>query len=1108
MSRPGTPVADADLPSLLPDDPDNVIGAQVKGIAGAWTARCIGRPFRTPAARRDRISNHEIFKSSTITASWNLEVMEGEDREVSRVQSGFIENELFYGGVELVALQEVSFASQLPAESGEIGREIKPTEAGNLVTLWNTAKLYRLSDAEAMRNPTGVPADITRDIGNSGQITFFKRVADDGDAASARTICHVNLGITGGDTARIAAAVARLKQSLPRDVSLVVQGDFFNSVTRFSEQVQAGAATMRPTYSQYSTAIFVRRDVASYPTGTDAYGRHPDGESSVDGALLDENFINLARAVHERRLAIRAAVPPLPLPVPAESDPTDRNIRHRAQMTRPMAPLRLGLGAGFFVGDVPDSPPFGAAAPGFVGDDGPSHLDLSATGGSPIPPRRLFAGWGDDGGVGGLDDHPIFHHSANPHFLPIINHIRGRFVQLRQQLAENPSLRVVIAGDQSASARRVGEMTASGYQGARGHFLGVGLARGQWANDADWLAMLQQIDGLVDELFVQFPGQVSCGIVGAAVDGPDKMGPNCLHVWGANAENWNLPTGAPIPGEQQAKAMRIQVDGSFGIVTTPHNRSVDIEPEKWRVGGTAVAGSSGMGVPHRRRTRRGRGVTDLMPPVDEAALVGGVEADAVEQRMRAVALELLRERYDEFRERQGAQVTEIRGFCTNQFPVVILPTTIDGRAPAVNDGLGAYFALMGSHAAPENKEIYVVTNHGNAHWDSTKIDPRQPTSEHWQTDRNTGGGDQACGAYTLVGILAKSPAIRGQINEKLQRIYVSMDNEADRPARDAILQSFADPAGHPPSALSPAHVRRFFALALTADDNVVAPAVMARVTTSNSLIEIGDIHIAFNNLGVQCCDQRSMTNTEGVSSFNEYARSRVMADGGLLTRPESTDNVDLLRSYAQKLGMTYEGLTTDWGRIVRVFQSICPEPAPRGRRGLRGLQPAPDHSDFDDDHLSSTRQYLPHYAPAVAASSPGVRDPKGDEVYNFSLNRKVEFLPKIERGVVVPNEGSVVIKNLRKKDSGDEKPAEYSETISSSNPLIDFREAASGKVKVKTEDFRKMAMEYYAKDNPKANKEKIRAKYGIDIGDAPATAVTHIREVMQLMRHLDRQSHR
>ena len=42
-----------------------------------------------------------------------------------------------------------------------------------------------------------------------------------------------------------------------------------------------------------------------------------------------------------------------------------------------------------------------------------------------------------------------------------------------------------------------------------------------------------------------------------------------LHVWGANAGNWNLAPGSRISGGGMAIDMAVQGPGVFGIVTTP-----------------------------------------------------------------------------------------------------------------------------------------------------------------------------------------------------------------------------------------------------------------------------------------------------------------------------------------------------------------------------------------------------------------------------------------------------------------------------------------------------------------------------------------------------------
>ena len=55
----------------------------------------------------------------------------------------------------------------------------------------------------------------------------------------------------------------------------------------------------------------------------------------------------------------------------------------------------------------------------------------------------------------------------------------------------------------------------------------------------------------------------------------------CIHVWGANEGNWNNNYGEPIVGDGQAKAMKNQQVGVFGIVTMPtRDATLILQPDK------------------------------------------------------------------------------------------------------------------------------------------------------------------------------------------------------------------------------------------------------------------------------------------------------------------------------------------------------------------------------------------------------------------------------------------------------------------------------------------------------------------------------------------------
>lgn len=70
---------------------------------------------------------------------------------------------------------------------------------------------------------------------------------------------------------------------------------------------------------------------------------------------------------------------------------------------------------------------------------------------------------------------------------------------------------------------------------------------------------------MLNYLKFKYPKQVKFGWI--TCDQARKKNTYC--VWGVNSVNWNLGNGEKIPGGGQAIYMKYQIDGVFGIVTTP-----------------------------------------------------------------------------------------------------------------------------------------------------------------------------------------------------------------------------------------------------------------------------------------------------------------------------------------------------------------------------------------------------------------------------------------------------------------------------------------------------------------------------------------------------------
>ena len=166
----------------------------------------------------------------------------------------------------------------------------------------------------------------------------------------------------------------------------------------------------------------------------------------------------------------------------------------------------------------------------------------------------------------------------------IQEHIKKRFLLLREHLDDNKNLKVVIAGNpnltdvtpESAMYIEDADGGENKYFGARGHYLGVFRAHKQWGDiipDKDehkqiYVDVLQLIDREVDDLFTSYTDRISFSE--NLMQTPDTQANNDRYiVWGANVTNWNLDIASTIIGRGQASNIGTQQIGIFGIVTTP-----------------------------------------------------------------------------------------------------------------------------------------------------------------------------------------------------------------------------------------------------------------------------------------------------------------------------------------------------------------------------------------------------------------------------------------------------------------------------------------------------------------------------------------------------------
>ena len=160
----------------------------------------------------------------------------------------------------------------------------------------------------------------------------------------------------------------------------------------------------------------------------------------------------------------------------------------------------------------------------------------------------------------------------------IVKHIKKRFNELERILENNPQTRIIIAGrkDKIGHDQGLESLDDNNRYGQNGHNLGTGLAKDQWKeNVIGWKKSIEVTNLRVQILLNDYSNRVSIGNVGYSTQGQYKVeqipSAQCIHVWGANADNWNVSPGESFSGSGQAAAMSKQKQqiGCFGIVTTP-----------------------------------------------------------------------------------------------------------------------------------------------------------------------------------------------------------------------------------------------------------------------------------------------------------------------------------------------------------------------------------------------------------------------------------------------------------------------------------------------------------------------------------------------------------
>ncbi|MBP6218337.1 MAG: hypothetical protein KA436_07105 [Oligoflexales bacterium] len=154
----------------------------------------------------------------------------------------------------------------------------------------------------------------------------------------------------------------------------------------------------------------------------------------------------------------------------------------------------------------------------------------------------------------------------------IVRHINERFdeleTQIREQVAKGKRVSVTIPDDPDNEFLKANQNIH--------HALGVGLAQGQWGKNTSAAGTVpkliqSRLAELIKKTGVTFVGRQG-GERKLIRLSPASASEVNFQVWGANAGNWNYPDGTKMKdgfGGGQAKSIKEQKAGIFGIVTTP-----------------------------------------------------------------------------------------------------------------------------------------------------------------------------------------------------------------------------------------------------------------------------------------------------------------------------------------------------------------------------------------------------------------------------------------------------------------------------------------------------------------------------------------------------------
>ena len=212
-----------------------------------------------------------------------------------------------------------------------------------------------------------------------------------------------------------------------------------------------------------------------------------------------------------------------------------------------------------------------------------------------------------------------------------------------------------------------------------------------------------------------------------------------------------------------------------------------------------------------------------------------------------------------------------------QKPLIIFPIgTRDvgggGDEEAKNNYKSYTKYLKDNNMSVSSRNVYSVVSYGQYHWEFLKF---QDNEEKPEKITNTGGGDNACGAYTLVGIITDDKELGNKLNI----------NDLEENTKKTISKGDAKEV----SKLPATEVRKIIKHLLTEqakqakspeEKKRIEESINKRVEKSREMIEIEDLESACEAIGIAFC---TVHDFDPIQQKKEYFNNLFFDDNNIKT---------------------------------------------------------------------------------------------------------------------------------------------------------------------------------------------------------------------------------